>query len=157
MREIPENIVNFFKEQGFVLVSTLDMENTIHSSAKGIVGISGKGRVCIVDIYMGKTRANLNNNPVITITAVDEHKFIGYALKGKAVIVNKEDIKAHVSKNWEKKVMDRILKRVVTNVKKQKSSLIHPEARFPNPEYLIELTVDEIVDLTPEELRKPHK
>ena len=123
MKNIPEKIVKFFNEQGFVIVSTLDFKNTIHSSAKGIVGISKKGRVCVVDIYMGQTRENIKNNPVMTITAIDEGRFIGYALKGNALIINKEDIKDHVNTNWEKKVTDRILKRVVRNVKKQKSSL----------------------------------
>ncbi|MCK5491730.1 MAG: pyridoxamine 5'-phosphate oxidase family protein [Candidatus Omnitrophica bacterium] len=157
MKDLPEEIVKFFNEQGFVIVSTLDPENTIHSSAKGIVGISKEGRICVIDIYMGKTWDNIKNNPVMTITAIDEYRFIGYALKGKALIVNKEDIKEHVSRNWEKKVTDRISKRVVENVKKQKSSLIQPEAKFPKPQYLIQMIVDEIVNLTPNELRKPHK
>ena len=154
MKALTDNIVYFLQKQGFVIVSTLDSAGGIHCAAKGIVGIEKKGRVYIIDLYRGTTFNNLKNNPTISITAVDEHKFIGYTLKGKAGIVQRGEIKQHLVKKWEERVIQRISQRVIKNVRQSKKSFHHPEAHFPVPQYLIEVGVEEIIDLTPQQLKK---
>jgi general stress protein 26 len=153
MKEIPANIVSFLHKQGFVIVSSLDQKQTIHCSAKGVVGIEAKGKVFLIDLYKGKTFENLKNNSTVSITAVNEHEFRGYCLKGYAKIVEREAIKEQIIKDWEEKVISRISKRVVKDVQKDKSSLAHPEVSFPSPKYLIEIDAEEIVDLTPKGLK----
>jgi hypothetical protein len=88
---------------------------------------------------------------------VDEHFFIGYSLQGKAKIVAREKIKRHIINEWEERVIHRISKRLIRNVKGNKQSFHHPEAQFPHPQYLIEMDVASIVDLTPHHLRIKNK
>ncbi|MCF7908466.1 MAG: pyridoxamine 5'-phosphate oxidase family protein [Candidatus Omnitrophica bacterium] len=153
MEKLSDSIINFFHNQDFVIVSTLDQNNKIHSSAKGIVGVD-HSRVYLIDLYEAKTFSNLEKNPTITITAIDEHQFIGFALKGLAYMVERKNVKEAVIKKWEKRLIDRMSKRVVKNIQKDKGSSLHPESRFPKFKYLIEMKVGEVIDLTPSHLKK---
>jgi uncharacterized pyridoxamine 5'-phosphate oxidase family protein len=153
MKKIPDNVIQLLKERGYVIVSTLDRSRGIHCSAKGIVDIKEEGYIYLIDLYKRTTYANLKENPTITITAIDEDQFIGFALKGKANIVKRDKIKNKLKKQWEKKIIERISKRVIKNVKKDKSSTKHPESKFPQPEYLIEMEINQIIDLTPTHLK----
>lgn len=154
MIRLPRNIIYFFEQQRFVIVSTLDHKDKIHSSAKGIVGIEETGRVYLIDLYQANTFNNLKRNPTISITAIDEHQFIGYTLKGKAEIVQKSEIGETVMRNWYDRVVQRISQRVVKNIKEDKINSQQPEAFFPHPQYLIKMNVEEIVDLTPGHLKR---
>ena len=153
MEEVREQL----KKQGFVIVSSLDKEGRIHSSAKGVVGIDEGGRVFLIDLYQARTYNNLKRNPTVTVTFVDEHKFEGYALQGIAKIVEKEDISGSIIAEWEDKVIQRISKRLIKNLQDGKASSHHPEAAFPHPKQLIEIDVEKINDLAPAQLKKKIK
>ncbi len=155
MKEIPDNVIQLLKERGYVIVSTLDNNGGIHCSAKGVVEVKKKGEVYLIDLYKQITYNNLKRNPTISITAIDEHQFIGFTLKGKANIVKRDKIENESIKQWEQKIVERISKRVIKNVKRDRGSIKHPESRFPQPEYLIEMTVAQIIDLTPSHLKGP--
>lgn len=157
MQTLSDDLVNFLERQGFSIVSTLDADGKIHCAAKGIVGIEKNGKVFLIDLYKAETFKNLQRNPTISITSVDEHLFMGYTLKGKAKIVERDKIKSHIIKAWEERVIKRISKRVIKSIKDYRKSGHHPEAKFPHPEYLIEVDVEDVVDLTPSRLKKiPH-
>ena len=154
MENLSKEVIYVFKKQGFVIVSTLDLNGGIHCAAKGIVGMDQGGRVYIIDLYKNKTFNNLKKNPIVSITAVDEETFTGYTLKGKAKIVDREEIKNHIIESWENKVIQRVSKRVIGDIKKEIKSLHHPEAIFPQPQYLIEVDVESVIDLTPKHLKR---
>jgi len=153
VKKISEDIVHLLHKQGFVVVSTLDAEGSIHCSAKGIVGMEAEGKIYLIDLYLGKTFTNLKRNPTISITAIDEDEFSGFTIKGKARIVDREEIKDHIIASWEDKVVQRVSKRVIGHIKKERKNPHHPEAIFPHPQYLIEVDVDSVVDLTPKNLK----
>lgn len=150
---IPEEVAVFFERQTFVIVSTIDENGNIHCSAKGLVGLDGAGQVYLLDLYKRKTWNNIQQNPAISITAVNEQEFAGYSLKGTARIVPKEDVKSEVVKAWERKIVRRISERLIKNVQGEDRSM-QPEAHLPSPQYLIVMEVSEIVDLTPAHIKK---
>lgn len=153
MKKIPAEVAGFLEGQGFVLVSTLDSDSTPHASCKGIVKIEKKGVVYLLDLYMGRTYLNLKRNPRISLTTVDEHKFKGYCLKGKAKILSGGSLGPEVLQAWEDKITGRIAQRVLRNIRQEKGHPRHPEAFLPKPKYLIAATIEEIVDLTPRHLK----
>ncbi|MDD4955493.1 MAG: pyridoxamine 5'-phosphate oxidase family protein [Candidatus Omnitrophica bacterium] len=154
MKTLSDDLINFLERQSFSIVSTLDEDGGIHCAAKGIVGMERKGKIFLIDLYKAQTFKNLQKNPTISITSVDENMFMGYTLKGKAKIVERSKIENHVIKTWEERLIGRISKRLIKSVKDYKKSGHHPEAKFPHPEYLIEVDVESIVDLTPSQLKK---
>ncbi len=80
MKRLNEEMVRFFHNQPYTIVTTIDKKGYPHNSCKGIVNIVAKGQVCLLDLYRQRTYENLKQNPHISITAVDEHRFIGYCL-----------------------------------------------------------------------------
>ncbi len=147
MAIVPEDIRNFLESQSFLVVSTFDSAGGIHSSIKGIAGTE-EDKVYIIDLFKGRTYNNVKNNPTITITAVDEHLYKGYSLKGKGYIVPPDKIPRQIIKVWEKKVIRRISKRVIKNIKEERKSSRYPEATFGPPQHLIVMVVEEIADLS---------
>ena len=153
MKRLSEEITQFFQSQGFVIVSTIDRNGTPHNSCKGIAKISNSGRVYVIDLYKAITYKNLRRNPRISIAAVDEHRFRGYCLKGKAYIVPVEALHSKVKKIWEEKIASRLTNRVIKNIREEKGHYAHPEALLPKPEYMIVADIDEVINLTPADLR----
>ena len=153
MKKLPDGVINFLQNQGYVIVSTVDKAGSLHNSCKGIVDIKSDGKVYLLDLYKGKTFENLKNNPHISITAVDEHSFVGYCLKGKARIVTAEEVSPRIIKAWEDKIASRLTRRVIKNIHEEKGQLRHPEALLPKPKYLIAIEAEEIIDLTPRHLK----
>ena len=88
MAKLPDDVVKFFHSQHFTIVSTVDPDGMPHISCKGIVQIDPDGTIYLLDLYTGKTRANLERNPAISLSAVDEHKFKGYSLDRKSTRLN---------------------------------------------------------------------
>ncbi|MFH1854553.1 MAG: pyridoxamine 5'-phosphate oxidase family protein [Candidatus Omnitrophota bacterium] len=154
MKSLNESLIRFFHKQHYTVITTIDEKGFPHNSCKGIVEIDKNGKVYLFDLYKGKTYTNLQKNPNISITAVDEHKFMGYSLKGKAGIAKKGKVKSGITKLWEDKIAKRISHRLLKNIKGEKGHPRHPEALLPKPEYLIEVDVKEIVDLTPHHIRQ---
>ena len=153
MKRLPNEIVQFFQNQGYVIVSTLDRNGIPHNSCKGIVEIKQNGRIYLLDLYKAATFHNLKRNPRISITVVDEHKFRGYCLKGRAKIIPVEKLRPEILRSWEDKIASRITRRLLKNIREEKGHPRHPEALMPKPKYMVVMTVKEVVDLTPHHLK----
>lgn len=153
MTKIPREIINFFQSQGFAIVSTIDSRGMPHSACKDILKIKEEGRIYLLDLYLKRTYDNLKGNPNISLTSVDEHKFKGYCLKGKAKVVEHEDLSVKTLLDWETRITGRITQRMIKNLHEEKGHVSQPEARLPKPRYLILAEIEEIVDLTPRNLK----
>jgi len=155
VKKIPDNIVNFLHEQGYVVVSSIDKNGFPHNSCKGIAEIKRSGEIFLFDLYKAQTYENLRQNPNMSVTAINEHKFAGYCLKGKVKILSQDQLKAELLKAWEDRITSRLTQRLLRNIRDEKGHPRHPEALLPKPEYLIAMEVEEIVDLTPPHLKEP--
>lgn len=153
MKKIPSVVIEFLHTQSFVIISSLDEQGFPHSSCKDIVKIEPAGQVYLVDVYHGMTAANIRRNPHVSISAVDEHKFIGYCLKGMAKLIP-ENISQEIIKTWEDKITSRLAKRLLRNLSEDKGRAHHPEASLPLPKHIILIEVEDIVDLAPFNLKK---
>ena len=149
MVKIEDHIIHFFLNQGCVIISTVDKRGCPNSACKGIVDIDPEGHVYVFDLYRGQTWENLKADPMISMTAIDEHRFIGYCLKGRARIVSQDEISPHLIKAWEDRVTSRLTQRLLKNLRGEKGHPLHPEALLPKPKYMIAFDVDEVVDLAP--------
>ncbi|MDD2679345.1 MAG: pyridoxamine 5'-phosphate oxidase family protein [Candidatus Omnitrophica bacterium] len=154
MDPLSEEIIQFLHRQGCVIVSSIDSQGFPHSSCKGIVKINPKGSIYLLDAYRGQTLQNLKDNPYVNITAFDEHKFIGYCLKGKARILYEKELDTGILKAWEERITGRLTQRLLKNIRGEvKGHRAHPEALLPKPEHMIVVDVEKVVDLTPQHLK----
>ncbi len=155
MKKIPSEVIDFLHAQSFVLVCSIDENGFPHSSCKDIIKIEPSGEIYLMDVYHGVTSQNIRNNPFINISAVDEHKFMGYCLKGKARMLQDKMMSQEMIKAWEDKITSRLTKRLLKNLIQDQAQKHHPEASLPQPKQLIVLEVKEIVDLASYHLKKP--
>ena len=153
MQRLDENIIHFFQAQSSVVVATVDKNGFPHTACKGIVRIEEAGRVYLLDAYHGQTFNNLKQNSLVSITAFNEHKFIGYCLKGKARLIHKDELDSGIIQSWEDRITGRLTQRLLKNIHEEKGHKGHPEASLPKPKYMIVLEVSEIVDLIPMHLK----
>jgi predicted pyridoxine 5'-phosphate oxidase superfamily flavin-nucleotide-binding protein len=153
MNLLSEPITKFFHNQNFVILATIDANGCVHTACKGIIEITKEDEVYLLDLYRAKTFANLKLNSRVSITAVDEHKFKGFCLKGTARIATTQEIDEHFIKAWEDRITSRLTQRVLRNIQEQKGHPSHPEALLPKPQYVIIVKVEEVVDLTPHHLK----
>lgn len=154
MIRLNDDILRFFKKQHFVIVSTIcGMTGKPHNSCKGIVNINKGGIIYLLDLYKGRTHENLKKNTHISITAVDEHRFQGWCIKGRAKIITGKKVTPDIIRAWEDKIAGRITHRLLKNIKEERRHKRHPEAQLPMPEYLIVMETEEIVDLSPGHVR----
>lgn len=154
---ISREIMRFFDKQHIVLVSTLNAEGKIHCAVKGLAVVKEDGRLFIVDLYFHNTFKNLENNPCMSITAIDEHAFAGYTLQGTGAIIPREQVQADILQACEKRTTRRISERIIAGLSKGLRSKQHHEAELPNLKYVIEMTVDTIIDLAPPSREKGKK
>lgn len=154
MKQIPEAITDFLRTQSFAIVCSIDKQGFPHTSCKDIGKIDPQGRVYLIDAYHGVTAENIERNPQISISAVDEHKFIGYCFKGRAKLMPVDNISQEIVKTWENNITSRLAKRLLRNLAGDKGHGHHPEASLPHPKHVIMIEVEEIVDLAPYQIRK---
>ncbi len=154
MQTLTDEIIQFFQNQNFTIISTLDKRGSLHNACKGIIEIGKDGKIYLLDLYKGKTYENIKRYANISITAVDEHRFKGYCLKGKARIIQGDKINSPIIKAWEEKIASRLTQRLLKNIHEEKGHPRHPEALMPKPEYMIVMEVNEIIDLTPQHLKQ---
>ena len=154
MVDISHSVENLLNHQHYVIVSSFDREGEIHTSAKGVVDVDRRGRIYILDLYKGRTYANIIRNPNVTLTTIDDRTFKGYSIQGKAKIIDKKFVSRRKMQLWHERLAKRIAKRIVRHVREETSGRRGiPEARFPIPRYLIEVSIRKIIDLAPERLR----
>ncbi|MCX5700588.1 MAG: pyridoxamine 5'-phosphate oxidase family protein [Candidatus Omnitrophica bacterium] len=153
MVKLTESVIRFFESQGCVILATIDALGFPHSACKDIIKIDREGKIYLLDVYHGKTFENLKRSSLASITAFNEHKFIGYCLKGKASSLSEKEMTPEVLKSWEERITNRATQRLLKNLREEKVNSPHPEVSLPKPKYLILFEVQEVVDLAPYNLR----
>lgn len=149
MIRVPEEIIWFFEKQDFVIVSTVDGGDGPHCACKGLLKISPEGKFYIMDLFRGNTFRNLKSNPRMSITAVDQHQFKGYCLKGKVRLIPREKIPDSIMKAWRRRIHSRITSRIIRNIHGESGHGHHPELQLPDPKYIIVMELEEILNLVP--------
>ena len=150
-----DEVIKLFSKQSAIIISTIDAQKRIHCSVKGLVGIEKEGKVFIIDLYTGTTYRNLLKHRMVSLTAVDEERFMGFTLQGKAKIVSRQEIKEHVVQEWENRVIQRVSKRMISSIQRGVTTKKHFEAHLPkHPRHLIEVDVENIIDLSPPSAHK---
>jgi predicted pyridoxine 5'-phosphate oxidase superfamily flavin-nucleotide-binding protein len=86
MAKIPKEVQEFVKGK-MAWVSTATPDGIPNATPKGSVRVIDEEHVVFADLFSRKTRANLQNNPRVAVTVVDEKTHKGYQLKGTAELL----------------------------------------------------------------------
>lgn len=120
MAKIPEEVQDFLKNK-LAWVATASPDGLPNATPKGTVQLIDDEHLVFADLFSLKTRENLQKNPKVAVTVVDEKTHKGYQLKGSAELVDSGSL------------FDRIVEQL-----KGKP--------LPRPKYVIKITVDSVYD-----------
>jgi uncharacterized pyridoxamine 5'-phosphate oxidase family protein len=146
----PPDLMDFLKDHHTAVVATLDEGGCVHTSVKGIVGVAAAGRLYVVDLYKRQTYQNILKRACVTVTVLDQDRFVGWSLQGRGKTVEKEAIAAELHAEWEERIVNRISERLLSNLRSAFGGKANYESQLPHmPQYVIEVDVEKVVDLRP--------
>jgi predicted pyridoxine 5'-phosphate oxidase superfamily flavin-nucleotide-binding protein len=122
MSKMPQEVKEFIpNKMGWVGTATKDGVPNV--TAKGSVQILDDEHLIFADLFSRKTRENLENNPQVSITVIDEKSFKGYQIKGSAELLT----------------TGAVYDKVVEELKQAPMEL-------PEPKYVVKITVNSVYD-----------
>lgn len=84
---IPQDLQEFVKGK-MAWVGTASRDGTPNATPKGSVRILDDSHLIFADLFSRKTRANLKENPQVSVTVIDVATFKGYQFKGTAELID---------------------------------------------------------------------
>lgn len=155
-KQIFENFLDHQKELKVISVASCDLHGKPNSAAKLLVDVAEPNRVFFLDYNHTQTYSNMQSNPQLSISFMDDAAFTGYRMTGtgEAVTAGKEYEAAR--KSWEKRLIsyeaDRIVRRVMGHYSTKES-----ENTLPKDFVIIKFTAKEAAVIKPDRvLRATH-
>ena len=87
MTQIPKEIQEFVQGKS-AWVSTASRDGVPNATPKGSVRVIDDEHIVFADLFSLKTRANLEENPHVAVTVIDQESYKGYQIKGTAEMFN---------------------------------------------------------------------
>jgi hypothetical protein len=122
MAKIPAEVQEFVKNKT-AWVATASPDGMPNTTPKGSVRVLDDEHIIFADLFSLKTRENLQKNPKVAVTVIDNEKYKGYQFKGAAQLVESGPV----------------FDKVVEELKKAPMQL-------PHPKYVVIITVDSVYD-----------
>ena len=122
MAKIPKDVQEFVKGK-MAWVSTATRDGIPNATPKGSIQVLDDEHMLFADLFSCKTRENLEKNPRIAVTVIDEKTYKGYQIKGTAELLTAGSL-------YDK---------MVEQLKKAPMQL-------PPPKYVVKITVDSVYD-----------
>lgn len=120
MAKIPKEVQEFLKDK-LAWVATASLDGVPNTTPKGTVRLIDDEHLVFADLFSLKTRENLQKNPKVAITVVDEKLHKGYQLKGSAEIADSGELYTQIAEQLKIK-------------------------QLPQPKYVIKIKVDSVFD-----------
>ncbi len=155
-KEIFENFLDHQKDLKVISVASCDFSAKPNSAAKLLVDVVVPNHVYYLDYNHTQTYHNIQVNPQISISFMDDAAFTGYRLTGTAKCLTSGTAYEEARKSWEKRLIayeaDRIVRRVMGHYSTKES-----ENTLPKDFVIIQFTALEAAVIKPDRvLRAKH-
>jgi len=144
---IKERLEKFFRHVQFVDVATCNKQCRPNNAPKYILKVEGD-KIYIADYVLGATWNNLKENPLVSLTAVDNDSLIGYQFNGEAVLLEKGREYDELKEEFQVKKVKSSVERIIKSVREEKPHHSF-ELVFPDRTGIIVVQIREIVDIGP--------
>lgn len=126
MAHLPENVVNVLSGGHMLWVATATTDGYPNITIKGSGAVADSEHLYFADLFSRKTRANLEQNPVVAIGIHDAEGHVAVQVKGRATLSDS----------------GALYDKVVETLRVKAPGL-------PAPKYVVEVAVDSVWDMTP--------
>lgn len=148
-KQIYECFVEQKKNLKVLNVASCDLQGKPNSAAKMLVEVVEPNRIYFLDFNHTQTFSNIQINPQLSVSFMDDASFTGYRLTGIAEIVSSGTEYEAAKKSWEKRVIsyeaDRILARLTGRYSTKES-----EMKLPPDFVIVKLVVKEGAVIKPD-------
>ncbi len=140
-----KKIIELLKSREFVSVATADSDSRPYAAPKFLLKIENNF-IYLVDYVIGRTSHNLQANPRISISFMDNHSLMGYQLNGSVDIIKKGPEYDLLVKDLSQKEVGLSVQRIIEGVTKGKT---HEDFELTLPEKFVifKVRVEEIVEI----------
>ncbi len=145
--KIPPGLVQLLQKTDFISVGTADEHGQPSVANKFILKIEGNS-VYIVDLIKGRTWRNLQYNPLISLTVMDEDNLRNYQINGTASVLEAGSELDRLLAEFADKQVLFATDRIISGVQQLKP---HKEQVFPSVQAKVvyKVTVNEVVEVGP--------
>lgn len=155
-KQIFENFLEHQKDLKVISVASCDSQGKPNSAAKMLVDVVLPNLIYFLDYRYTQTYTNVQSNPQLSISFMDDAAFTGFRLTGDAEILEEGEEFEKIQKSWEKRLItyeaDRILKRLMGHYSTKES-----ENTLPKNFVLTRLAAKEAAVIKPDRvLRAKH-
>ena len=152
---INKNIKALIESREFISVASCDLEARPNAAPKFLLKVEGD-YIYLVDYIIGRTFRNLQVNPRVSLSFIDNNTLIGYQVNGKVEIINEGVEYREILKELQYKQIDLSAKRVVEGVVKGQSHKSF-EVAIPDHFVIFKVKMEEVVEMRPSGTLKREK
>lgn len=145
MPKIREKIEQLLEKREFVSVATATKQGHPNTAPKFFFRAKGDF-IYLIDYVIGKTVANLKENPLVSVSFMDLDSLEAYRLNGKAQIIEKGKVFDKIFEDWNKKLLKFSTDRVLEAVKTGKKSH-HFELEMTEKFVVLKIKIDNIIKI----------
>ena len=144
---IDKSIEALIESREFISVASCDLEGNPNAAPKFLLKVE-KDHIYLVDYIIGRTFQNLQINPRVSLSFIDNATLIGYQINGKAQIIDAREEYKQIVAQLEDKQIDLSIKRVIEGVTKGQAHKAY-EVAIPEQFVILKIKIEEIVQIRP--------
>ena len=140
-----KKVSELLKSREFVSVATCDLEGRPNAAPKFVLKLENNF-IYLVDYIVGRTSRNLEVNPRISISFMDNDTLMGYQLNGSVELIDKGQEYDSLVRDLSQKELELSTRRIIEGVTKGKS---HEgfELSLSETFVIFKVKVEEIVEI----------
>ena len=144
---LPADAISLLERESLAHVATSDENGNSNISIKGLIDVDVEnGKLYFLDMFCGNTRKNLERSNKAAIAVSDHKEYVAYQFKGSTKLIESGKLFDKYTAGWNLVKQNRFRQQVSSNLKHFFSDA-DSDLTLPNPEYLVELTIEEIHNL----------
>lgn len=145
MPKITENMLGLFKKREFVSIATADKAGQPNSVPRFFLCAKGDF-IYLIDHVMGRTVFNINENPLVSVSFMDQDSLEGYRFNGSAKVLTGGKTYDAMLAEWNKRVVKLSAERVLEAIRTGKKRG-HYEVEISEKFALLKIKVESVVKI----------
>jgi len=144
---INKSIKALIESREFISAASCDLDGRPNAAPKFLLKIEA-GYIYLVDYVLGQTFRNLQVNPRVSLSFLDNNTLMGYQINGKVEIIDSGQEYAEALKDLERKEIDLSATRIIDGVMKGQ---VHKAYEIAASEQfvILKVKVEETVQIHP--------
>jgi predicted pyridoxine 5'-phosphate oxidase superfamily flavin-nucleotide-binding protein len=147
MKEFTKKALELVRKREFVSIATTDLNNRPNAAPKFVLKVDD-ACVYLIDYIMGRTYENLRQNPVASLSLLDQETLKGYQLNGPVEIIEKGQLFNEIFKEMDARKISLTAKHIIEEIRggaKHESF----EVMMPEKFVILKVSIEDIAEINP--------